>query len=235
VLAKLSKLVVIGVLLVACGGKKQDTTPKSTASLEVPKVDPSLCETAGKNVVTSDLNKDNKPDVWRLYRTEDEGGTKIEFLTCKQVDNNQDGKKDWVVAYNRKGNPIFERTDYNYDGTFDMSAVYDAKTGHYAEIDRDDDRDGRFEKKEVYDTAGVLTSVRRDRNGDNQPDEWLQYKQQVLIAILYDDDFDGRVDRREEIPGATPKIEMPTTQDPIATGNISPDKTPEKPPAPKKK
>ena len=82
--------------------------------------------------------------------------------------------------------------------------------------------------------AGVLTSVRRDRNGDNQPDEWLQYKQQVLIAILYDDDYDGRVDRREEIPGATPKIEMPTTQDPIATGNLSPDKTPAKP-APKKK
>jgi len=232
-LANLSKLVAIGVLFVACGGKKQDTTPKNTASLAVPKVDPSLCETAGKNVVTSDLNKDNKPDVWRLYRTEDEGGTKIEFLTCKQVDMNQDGKKDLVVAYNRKGNPIFEKRDYNNDGVFDMSAVYDAKTGHPAEIERDDDRDGRFEKKELYDTAGVLTSVRRDRNGDNQPDEWLQYKQQILIAILYDDDFDGRVDRREEIPGATPKIEMPTTQDPIATGNISPDKTPA--PAPKKK
>jgi hypothetical protein len=237
-MAKLSKLVVIAVVAVgsgACKGKKNDTTPKNTASLEVPKVDPTLCETAGKNVVTSDLNKDNKPDVWRLYRTEDEGGTKIEFMTCKQVDMNQDGKKDWVVAYNRKGNPIFEKTDYNYDGAFDASAVYDQKTGHYAEIDRDDDHDGRYEKKELYDTAGVLTSVRRDRNGDNQPDEWLQYKETVLIAILYDDDYDGRVDRREEIPGASPKIEMPTTQDPIATGNIPPDKTPAKTPAKPKK
>src|SRR5215213_4139058 len=98
-MAKLSKLVVNGVAVLcgACKGKKNDTTPKSTASLEVPKVDPTLCETAGKNVVTSDLNKDNKPDVWRLYKTEDEGGTKIEFMTCKQVDMNQDGKKDWVV------------------------------------------------------------------------------------------------------------------------------------------
>jgi hypothetical protein len=228
-MAKLSKLVAIAVLLAACKGKKQDTVPKHTARMEVPKVDPTLCDTAGKNVVTSDLNKDTKPDVWRLYRTEDEGGTKIEFMTCKQVDFNGDGRKDWVVAYNRKGNPIFEKTDYNYDGTFDMSAVFDAKTGHYAEIERDDDHDGRFEKKELYDTAGVLTSVRRDRNGDSQPDEWEQYKENILIAILYDDDFDGRVDRREEIPGATPKVEMPKTMDPTASGSIPPDQSPATP------
>jgi len=230
-MAKLLKLAAISFLLMACKGKTPDTTPKNTEAMEIPKVDPTLCETAGKNVVTSDLNKDNKPDVWRLYKTEDEGGTKIEFLTCKQVDMNQDGKKDWVVAYNRKGNPIFEKTDYNYDGKFDMSAVFDAKTGHYAEIERDDDRDGRFEKKELYDTTGVLTSVRRDRNGDNQPDEWEQYKETILIAILYDDDYDGRVDRREEIPGATPKVEMPTTMDPTATSQIPPDQTPAKTPA----
>jgi hypothetical protein len=212
----------------ACKGKKDETTPKNTATAVqgIPKVDPTLCETSGKNVVTYDLNKDNQPDVWRLYRTEDEGGTKIEFMTCKQVDFNHDGKKDWVVAYNRKGNPIFEKTDYNYDGKFDMSAVFDAKTAHYAEIERDQDGDGRFEMKELYDTAGGLTSIRRDRNGDNQPDQWEQYKQTILIAILYDDDYDGRVDRREEIPGATPKVEMPTTQDPMATGNIGPDKAP---------
>lgn len=225
-MAKLSKLGAIAVLLVACKSKQQDTVPKNTASLEVPKVDPTLCETAGKNVVTSDLNKDNKPDVWRLYRTEDEGGTKIEFMTCKQVDFNHDGRKDWVVAYNRKGNPIFEKTDFDYDGKFDMSAVFDPKTAHYAEIERDLDGDGHFEVKELYDSAGVLASVRRDRNGDNIPDQWEQYKDQILIAILYDDDFDGRVDRREEIPGATPKIEMPTTEDPTASGIIAPDKTP---------
>ena len=52
--------------------------------------------------------------------------------------------------------------------------------------------------------------MRRDRNGDSKPDQWEQYKDGVLIAILYDDDFDGKVDRREEIPGAHPKVEMPT-------------------------
>jgi hypothetical protein len=210
-------------ILIACGGGKKDTAAPKNDGVDagIPKVDPTLCETAGKNVVTYDLNHDNRPDVWRLYRTEDEGGTKIEFMTCKQVDFDHDGRKDWVVAYNRKGTPLFEKADFDYDGKWDMSAIFDTKTGQVAEVERDTDFDGKFDVKELYDSSGQLTSVRRDRNGDGTPDQWEQYKDNVLIAILYDDDFDGKVDRREEIPGAHPKIEMPTTQDPTATTNIN--------------
>lgn len=214
-MAKLSKLVGLSALLVsfaACGGKdKGDTTVKNDAmDSAMAKVDPTLCDTNGKNVVTYDLNHDNRPDVWRLYRTEDEGGTKIEFLTCKQVDFDHDNRKDWVVAYNRKGNPIFEKADFDYDAKWDMSAVYDTKTNTLAEVERDTNFDGKFDVKEVYDSSGTLTSVRRDRNGDGQPDLWEQYKDTVLLAILYDDDYDGKVDRRDEVPGSRPKLEMPT-------------------------
>jgi hypothetical protein len=227
--SKLSELVglfapgALGALVLAggCGGTQADTTPKSdNVESGVPKVDPTLCDTNGKNVVTYDLNHDNKPDVWRLYKSEDEGGTKVEWLTCKQVDFDHDGRKDWVVAYNRKGNVLFEKADFDYDGKWDMSAIYDSKTGVVAEVERDTDFDGKFDVKEVYDSGGQLTSVRRDRNGDGQPDLWEQYKDGVLLAILYDDDFDGKVDRREEIPGARPKIEMPTTLDPTASGTL---------------
>ena len=243
-MAKLSKLVVLSVLLLACHGKDEATTPKNdNLDASVPKVDPTLCETAGKNVVTYDLNHDNRPDVWRLYKTEDEGGTKIEFMTCKQVDFDHDGRKDWVVAYNRKGTPLYEMADFDYDGKWDMSAIFDTKTGLVAEVERDTDFDGKFDVKEIYDSGGVLTSVRRDRNGDGQPDQWEQYRDNVLIAILYDDDFDGKVDRREEIPGAHPKVEMPTTMDPTASGTLGSPQPPTPPaggtakpaPAPKKK
>ena len=205
-----------------CHSGKDDTLPKPDGSVEagVPKVDPTLCDTNGKNVVTYDLNHDNKPDVWRLYKTEDEGGTKVEYMTCKQVDFDHDGRKDWVVGYNRKGNTLFEKADFDYDGKWDMSAIYDTKTGLLAEVERDTDFDGKFDVKEVYDSAGQLTSVRRDRNGDGQPDLWEQYKDGVLLAILYDDDFDGKVDRRDEIPGARPKVEMPNQLDPTATGTL---------------
>lgn len=222
-MAKLSKLAVLAALLVAsgCGGKKGgSTTPGSSADAGIPKVDPTLCDTNGKNVVTYDLNKDNRPDVWRLYKTEDEGGTKVEFMSCKQVDFDHDGRKDWVVGYNRKGVPLFERADFDYDGKWDMSAVYDPKANQLAEVERDTDFDGKFDVKELYDSGGQLTSVRRDRNSDGQPDLWEQYKETILLAILYDDDFDGKVDRREEIPGARPKVEMPTELDPAATGSL---------------
>src|SRR5678815_5655860 len=108
-MAKLSKLAGLSLLAVvaACGGKKGDTKPKDLDT-SIPKVDPTLCDTNGKNVVTFDLNHDNRPDVWRLFKSEDEGGTKVEFLTCKQVDFDHDGRKDWVVAYNRKGNTLYE-------------------------------------------------------------------------------------------------------------------------------
>jgi hypothetical protein len=224
-MAKLLELVGISALVLgglgACHSKSENTTPKSDSfDASVPKVDPTLCDTNGKNIVTYDLNHDNKPDVWRLYKTDDEGGTKVEYLTCKQVDFDHDGRKDWVVAYNRKGNILFERADFDYDGKWDMSAVYDTKTGALAEVERDTDFDGKFDVKEIYDSAGQLTSVRRDRNGDGQPDLWEQYKDGVLLAILYDDDFDGKVDRRDEIPGARPKVEMPTALDPTATGTL---------------
>jgi len=215
-----------------CHGKQDDTTPKADAETGIPKVDPTLCDTNGKNVVTYDLNHDGKPDVWRLYKTEDEGGTKVEFMTCKQVDFDHDGRKDWVVGYNRKGNTLFEKADFDYDGKWDMSAIYDTKTGTVAEVERDTDFDGKFDVKEVYDSAGQLTSVRRDRNGDGQPDLWEQYKDGILLAILYDDDFDGKVDRREEIPGARPKVEMPTTMDSTATGTLDSAKPPATTPTP---
>lgn len=238
-------LVLAGALALFAGGcksKKADTTPKdATTDASIPKVDPTLCETEGKNVLTYDLNKDSRPDVWRLYKSEDEGGTTVEYMTCKQVDFDHDGRKDWVVGYNRKGTVLYERADYDYDGKFDMSAVYDPKTGLVLEIERDSDFDGKFDLKEVYDKNGKLSSVRRDRNGDGEPDLWEQYKDTVLLAILYDDDYDRKVDRREEIPGARPKVEMPTNLEDEVSGDINtpapttPAADPKKPATPAKK
>ena len=220
-MAKLLKLAALS-LLVACGGKKAAPAKPATANIDtsIPKVDPTLCDTNGKNVVTYDLNHDNRPDVWRLYKVEDEGGTKVEFMTCKQVDFDRDGDKDWVVAYNRKGAPLFEKADFDYDGKWDMSAVYDTKKGTVAEVERDTNFDGTFDVKEVYDSTGQLASIRKDRNTDGQPDLWEQYRDTVLLAILYDDDYDGKVDRREEIPGSRPKIVMPTEEDGSVSGQI---------------
>ena len=162
----------VGIADASCKKDKGDsTTPDDASAGGTPQVDPTLCDTSGKNVITYDLNRDNKPDVWRLWKTEDEGGTKVEYMTCKQVDFDHDGRKDWVVGFNRKATRLYEKIDMDYDGKFDVSAVYDPKTGVIAEVDRDSDFDGKYDLKEIYDTGGQISSVRLDKDSDGEPDE----------------------------------------------------------------
>ena len=208
------------IVLAGCNKNKKDSSnPKDAGdtSSSVSKVDATLCETSGKNVITYDLNRDNRPDVWKMYKVDDQGGTKVEILTCKQVDFDHDGRKDWVVGYTPRGSNAFEKADFDYDGRFDMSAIYDPKTGKRIEVERDSDFDGKYDIKEVYDRFEGLTAVRRDRNADGEPDYWEQYKDGALVAILYDDDYDKKVDRREEVPGLRPKFVAPEEENAAAS------------------
>jgi len=175
------------VALLACGDTKGDTTPKAPDNAS--KADASLCETKDKRVEEFDLNKDGKPDLWRVY------GGKPEHMTCKQVDFDHDGRKDWLEAYDAKGVATYQKADFDYDGKFDMLKVLAGE--RVVEVERDTDFDGKFDVKEVYDASGQLTSVRRDRNGDNKPDQWENYSGGTLVSTSYDDNFDGKVDRNE--------------------------------------
>jgi hypothetical protein len=163
----------------------------------IPKVDPELCDTTGKQVQTFDLNQDNNPDVWKLYATVEEDGTKVDVLTCKQVDYDHDGKKDYVAIYNRTGEMVAEEFDFTFDGRFDAREHYEKKGGKIYMVERDLDHNKSPDTWEKYDVDGNLESVERDRNGDGKPDLWEQYQRGILLAILYDDDFDRKVDRKE--------------------------------------
>jgi hypothetical protein len=71
--------------------------------------------------------------------------------------------------------------------------------------------------------------MRRDRNGDNKPDQWDTYVGGVLSASTYDDNFDGKVDRREDAPaGGQPQAETPTTPPPPQTSSTTTTTTPTK-------
>lgn len=196
----------------ACGGKSKGADEglmKSKADPTVPKVDPTLCETEGKKIINYDLNQDERPDVWKLYKNIEEGGATLEVLTCKQVDINYDGRKDYAVAYSRKGATVFEKFDFDFDGKFDAFYQFNEKTGKVFEVQRESGFDGRYDVQEVYDAGGELESVKHDRNADGEPDVWEQYVKGKLVAILYDDDYDNKVDRREEVKDKTPKKPLP--------------------------
>jgi len=206
--------------MIGCGGGNKstktggDTTGLGSSDMgdvRVPRVDSSLCDTSGKRVATFDLNHDNKPDVWKLSRTVNEGGTVIEVLTCKQVDLDRDGRKDYVITYDSKGGKLTEEFDFDFDGRFDARHFYDEKSGKVYLVERDSDYDKKPDIWEKYDKLGVLESVRRDRNGDGKPDVWEQYTNGMLTAILWDDDFDARVDRTDEARKKATPAPTPST------------------------
>jgi len=201
------------VALAACGGSSKGGKGTKVAGIgdsdgiQIPRVDPKLCDTKGKKISTYDLNHDNQPDVWKLFATADEGGTRVEILTCKQVDLDFDGKKDYVQTFSRTGEMLAEEFDFTFEGSMDAREHYDKDTGKIYLIERDSDHDKNPDVWEKYDKEGRIESVRRDRNGDGKPDLWEQYKDGELLAILYDDDFDNKVDRKDELTSAEPPKE----------------------------
>jgi hypothetical protein len=223
----------LALVFMACGGGSKSTKGpgskmggSSPGHITVPKVDPSLCNTDGKKVTTYDLNSDDKPDVWKLYKTTEEGGTTLEILTCKQVDLDRDGRKDYVVTYTDTGEVIHEEYDFTFEGHIDSRRHYDKKTGNVYLVERDSDHDKKPDIWEKFDNEGVLESVRRDRNADGKPDLWEEYEQGKLVSILYDDDFDNRVDRREV--HQVKKAPAPSTSETTPSDETKEEAAPEK-------
>ena len=185
-----TRLVLLGAALgLACGGSQKKTSTLAgtdgTDKLTIPRVDESLCDPKENKVMTYDLNSDGKADVWKLYATVEEGGTTVETLTCKQVDFNHDGNKDYVAIYGRTGEMVAEEFDLTFEGSIDSRFHYDKKTGKKYLIERDTDHDRKPDVWEKFDSQERIESVRRDRNADGQPDVWEQYRDGVLIATLY--------------------------------------------------
>jgi len=223
------RLVLAGIgtlaLAAACGGKSKGGGGGGNAGSNqdlMPKVDPELCDTSGKQVQTFDLNQDGSPDVWKMYAQMEEDGAKLDVLTCKQVDYDHDGQKDYVATFNKQGELVAEQFDFTFDGKFDATEHYDKKNGNIYMVERDLDHNKNADTWEKYDTTGSLESIERDRNGDGKADLWEQYQKGTLVTILYDDDFDRKVDRKESArplpsPSATPPTSTTAPGEPVDT------------------
>jgi hypothetical protein len=248
---------VLGLALAACGGGQKTggatqniagSDAAGSTDLQIPKVDEALCDAKGKDVQQFDLNRDNKPDIWKLYKSQNEKGTTVSIMTCEQVDLDHDGKKDYVVRYDDTGAILSEEYDFDFDAKFDARFHYDKKTGNKYLVERTSGFSGKPDSWEKYTAAGKLDSIRRDRNADGKPDLWEQYREGILEKILYDDDYDGKVERQEEAkraeaPAPTAPTTAPAAGEPAAEGAApapgspaSPEPaTPPAKPAPKKK
>ena len=144
--------VVIGIS--GCGGTTAASPGASASGLKVSandfgaQFDRSRCDDRGKQVVSADTNGDGKPDVVKLYTVVEQGGQKVQQMTCRQVDLNHDGKMDIIYSYGPGGMLMTEDFDLDFDGKFDERVYY--QDGKKVRMERDMDGDGRPDYVEFY-------------------------------------------------------------------------------------
>lgn len=209
----LAGLAMTALLVSACGGGQKAAARTGAADPDRwPADDQSLCrsatlaETGGlkSEELSLDVNEIAgvnalRPNIRRVFHTVGEGDSTRRTLVCREVDTNLDGIKDVARFYDLKGQPISEKADRNYDGKIDVWIIF--LDGKIAEIAEDTSKSsGQPNEWRIY-NEGVLTRVRRDRNGDGKPDMWESYNDGRLERVGYDESGDGKVDRwdRDEL------------------------------------
>jgi len=115
-------------------------------------------------VVTSDFNRDGKPDGWSYM-----AGSRVEK---QEIDLNFDGKVDAVYIYGEGGQVVEEVLDTNSDGKMDNWRSY--KNGKVVLDKLDSDFDGSIDLW-VYVEKGGIYRIERDLDKDGKPDNASVY------------------------------------------------------------
>ena len=184
---------VIGCASDRSSSKRQSATASSPAAQEAKM----RCDARGRRVVKIDLNKDDQPDVWKLYETKVEDGSKVDVLTCKERDLNFDGRKDIWYFYDDRGGLNTEEMDLDFDGRIDL--VSRRSKGKIYRQEMDTNYDGRVDVWKHFEEE-ILVRIERDSDYNGKVDLWEYYEDGALDRIGYDNDGDGRVDRWDRAP-----------------------------------
>lgn len=193
-------LLAAGLALTACKGREGRASSSGGESTEAgddggrcprPDDDPRSLE-----VSDYDTNGDGKPDVRKVYLVVGDGVDRRIALICREVDLNGDGVKDVVRHYDDEGSTVREESDRNFDGKMDSVTSFDQGQVVFKMLD--EDRDGRFETKLVYEDGAVIR-IERDVAGREpetfRTDRWEYVEGGRVVRIGVDLDGDGKVDR----------------------------------------
>lgn len=142
-------------------------------------------------------------------------------LTQLAYDSNGNGRHD-MWAYMDGAALIRLEADENEDGTIDRWEYYPA--GSTAadrqppeRIERSTRFDGRISRREFF-SAGTLTRIEEDTDGNEAMDKWETYADGVLTVLALDTSGRGKPDRRfiYRGDGTLERIEV----DPAGTGHF---------------
>lgn len=190
-----SRAVLLACVSAACGAAPQQAPGAEAAtSQNVPQgPDGSRCDYRGRKDRAALVFKgagSHQPNIRRVFavseRQQDE-----RVLRCREVDTNLDGKKDLFRTYDKKGEPLTEEADTNYDGRIDTWIKFAA--GKIAEAEFDRNQDGKADEFRIY-TGGKLARAQKDATLDGKLDTWEVFEDGRLTRVGVDTNGDGKVD-----------------------------------------
>lgn len=153
---------------------------------------------AGKLIqLTYDRNKNGRIDTW----TDMDGTRPIQ----SRIDLDEDGKIDRWEYYDEAGK--LAKVGFSRANTGKPDAwAYAGPDGKVARVEISSKGDEhRIDRWEYYDASlaaangaatGALVRAEEDTNGDGRVDKWETYDQAELATVAFDEDFDGKPDRR---------------------------------------
>ncbi len=138
--------------------------------------------------VLTDRNWNSLPERWVQLNARGE-------IATEWVDENEDSVADRFRSFNTAGRLTEEGIDANGDGLYEITRTYNTRwspTAGPLRVERDDDRDGVFERRETYAQNGVLRSANDDSDGDGVRDHLVMYAADGAVRKEgYDRDGDG--------------------------------------------
>ncbi len=94
-------------------------------------------------------------------------------ISSEWVDENQDSAPERYRSFDTAGRLTEEGIDHDADGLYEVTRTFNTRWPQGSSplrIERDDDRDGVYERRESYTIAGVLRSTNDDTDGDGVRD-----------------------------------------------------------------
>lgn len=152
----------------------------------------------GEKLKTYDLNKDKRPDLWKVFKN----GKKVREEQDLNFDNRIDIRR--FFKGKDKYKDIF---DLDYDGKYDMINYYFKGRLYKQELFmKSKKRPDVFKYYEVVKLGKkkkkvMLVRKERDTNLDGKIDYWEYWEKGELIRILRDTNYDGKVNTQEKIGG----------------------------------
>jgi len=139
-------------------------------------------------MIMTDRNWNTLPERWVQLNARRQ-------VASEWIDANEDSTPERYRSFDAAGRLTEEGVDDDGDGLYELNRTFNTRwppTAGPLRVERDDDRDGIFERRETYTQGGRLRTVNDDSDGDSVRDRIAVYRPDGSVRKQgHDRDGDG--------------------------------------------